>query len=435
MEAENYMNIDGIEPDKRMTIDKATPQIKILSPCFMKDFLCTCTACEDNCCSSWNIDIDYETYKKYRNEKEPDLKELFDKYLIMNGNPSGRNDYAKIILNPDLFCPFLTEDRYCLIQLRKGQEYQSKICRTFPRIHHVINGVLEESVTLACPEAARLALLRPDGIEFYEREAIFCSEYYIRNVLDTNNPFFDNLPAKYFLQLRSFTIKVIKNRRHSLYNRLILLGMFFQKADANVKEGKSDHIPQLIDSYTEHSPDSLIIVDKCEIPVSGTKQIFDLIQLLNSKFTEKIEHPDYFELFSKVLLGIGFTSTGRQVELGEKYDEAYHKYYLPYMNEHGYILENFLVNHVFKILFPFSAGYQSLFEKYVKLVLQYTLLRIQLIGLSGFYRGLTDNIVIKLVYNYIKEIEHSSSFLENLYFQFKQNNHTSMEDIFMLLKN
>ena len=56
----------------------------------------------------------------------------------------------------------------CRIQLRLGEEFLSDICVTYPRVANLVNNVLEKSATMSCPEAARLALLNPDEMEFDE---------------------------------------------------------------------------------------------------------------------------------------------------------------------------------------------------------------------------------------------------------------------------
>lgn len=40
--------------------------IVTLKPQYMNEFQCTGSACSDTCCSGWKVNIDKQTYKKYK---------------------------------------------------------------------------------------------------------------------------------------------------------------------------------------------------------------------------------------------------------------------------------------------------------------------------------------------------------------------------------
>jgi len=41
------------------------------------------------------------------------------------------------------------------------------------------------------------------------------------------------------------------------------------------------------------------------------------------------------------------------------YEDAYSRYYAPFMQQYPYMLENYLVNHVFRTRFPFRCNLQG----------------------------------------------------------------------------
>lgn len=145
-----------------------------LLPQYMRSFHCIGPECEDSCCIGWRVPIDEETYKKYRRLRHPVLSPLFEKALGRNRSSASPKDYAKMKLNPDGTCPFLTGDRLCRIQLELGEDYLCDTCHTYPRVFNEVNGIIELSATLSCPEAARLALLNPGVMEFDELEGAPC---------------------------------------------------------------------------------------------------------------------------------------------------------------------------------------------------------------------------------------------------------------------
>jgi lysine-N-methylase len=64
-------------------------------------------------------------------------------------------------------CPFM-EEKLCGIQKTLGEDKLSDTCATYPRNNRLLGGQHEQSLTLSCPEAARLALLQADAMDFVE---------------------------------------------------------------------------------------------------------------------------------------------------------------------------------------------------------------------------------------------------------------------------
>jgi lysine-N-methylase len=128
----------------------------LLVPQYMNQFSCIGSACEDSCCVGWRVSIDQPTYKKYNRVQDRDMKPLLDKNVTRVRSNGSTENYAKIKMDNKNCCSFLTEDKLCSVQLRLGEDYLSNVCSTYPRVSNRVNGVLEKSATMSCPEAARL---------------------------------------------------------------------------------------------------------------------------------------------------------------------------------------------------------------------------------------------------------------------------------------
>ena len=100
----------------------------LLTPQYMKDFKCIGGACEDTCCIGWGIHIDKETYKKYRNCKDKQMKEQLTKNITRQRSNPSKMTYAKIRLDENKSCPFLSKNKLCQIYLNLGKEYLSLTC-------------------------------------------------------------------------------------------------------------------------------------------------------------------------------------------------------------------------------------------------------------------------------------------------------------------
>ncbi|MGO4119051.1 hypothetical protein ACEQ6C_38310, partial [Rhizobium ruizarguesonis] len=83
----------------------------------------------------------------------------------------------------------------------------------------------ELSATLSCPEAARLALLNPNKMQFNRKEEARDNKPSAR--FSPSDPFYANRLEKYFWDLRIFTIQILQSREYKLWERLVILGVFY----------------------------------------------------------------------------------------------------------------------------------------------------------------------------------------------------------------
>jgi len=410
-------------------------QRPILVPQYMKKFRCIGPACEDSCCLGWRVNIDRETYRKYKRSGDEELKPLFEKYVKRNRASTHTDaDYAKVVLLKDNRCPFLNEEKFCKIQLKNGEEYLSDVCATYPRIVNILNGVLERSATVSCPEVARLALIEHKGIEFDEDMEPSSIRNIIKNNINTHDLKFNLKPQKYLWELRIFTITVLQDRNYLLWERLVILGMFYQKLQDYIENKMIDEIPNLIASYTNLVEEGIFRENLASIPVQYNIQMELLKEIADERYFMGIPSKRYLECFSECLSGIQYTAESKVEDIGLRYQQAYTDYYEPFMKEHEYILENYLVNYVFGTLFPFT-GEKNIFDSYMTMVLHYALIKMFLIGMAGFHKGLTIELVIKLIQSFSKTVEHSKAYVVRIAELMKKNNFNTMAYMTILIKN
>lgn len=411
-----------------------TKKRMVLVPQYMRHFSCIGSDCEDSCCVGWRVNIDEPTYKKYNRVEDQALTPLLDKKITRNrSNPSVEN-YAKIKMNQDGSCAFLSEEKLCNIQLKLGEIYLSNTCAIYPRISNEVNGILERSATVSCPEITRLALLNPNVMEFDELEEPMEIRNQVGNKLDTNDRKLSSKPQKYFWELRIFTIQVLQNRTYCLSERLIILGVFYQKVEEYISTKNLDKIPQLIATYTAIMEEGSLKESLHDVPTQLTVQMELVKEMADQRFIQGINSQRYKDCYTEMLVGLNFITGTPFAEVAKTYPEVYQTYYKPFMDKNEYILENFLVNYVYKNMFPFS-GFPTLFDNYVMLIVHYSMIKLHLIGMAGYHKGLNTDLVIKLIQSFSKTVEHNKLFLRGLFDLLKKNEFTTMAYMAILIKN
>ncbi|MDR7000998.1 flagellin lysine-N-methylase [Neobacillus niacini] len=404
-----------------------------LVPQYMHEFSCIGPACEDSCCVGWRVGIDKSTYKKYKKSNDKELKQLFEENVKRNRLDPSDTRYATLKMDNKNRCSFLSEENLCKIQLNLGENMLSNTCAVYPRRFNRVNGVFEKSLTMSCPEAARLALLNPNGIEFDQIEESPNTHGFITYDVDTNNPQLINKPAKYFWELRTFTIQVLQERTYSLDERLILLGLFYQNTEKKVKVGKVDAIPIIISEYRNMIKNGEAKGSLSTIPTQLAIQMKVCKELLDYRVEQGISSQRYVRCLLETLQGINYTNESNVKEVTDRYKEVYEEYYKPFMADKEYILENYLVNYVFRNLFPLKQ--KNLFEDFVMLIVHYSMIKLHLIGMSGYHKGLTTDLIISLIQSFSKVIEHSHIYLKRVFDILKENGFTTMAYMAILIKN
>lgn len=127
--------------------------MKITKPDYFDRFRCLADGCPDSCCKEWEVRVDADAARLYR-ELPGDLGDDLRRVLR-------DEDGETYITIADGRCPMWRADGLCRIQAELGEAALCKTCREFPRLTHDYGDFAELGLELSCPEAARLILNRP----------------------------------------------------------------------------------------------------------------------------------------------------------------------------------------------------------------------------------------------------------------------------------
>ena len=132
-------------------------------PDYYKKFQCIADKCEDTCCAGWQIVIDEKSQKKYKK-----VRGSFRKRLLRS------IDWKEGVFkqSADKRCAFLNENNLCDMYTALGSKSLCKTCRLYPRHIEEFEGVREISLSLSCPEVAKILLAKKESVKFvsFEKE-------------------------------------------------------------------------------------------------------------------------------------------------------------------------------------------------------------------------------------------------------------------------
>lgn len=127
------------------------------------EFVCKAGECPESCCSGgWEIIIDDDSMKRYTSDTgDAELNERL-------ANGLTHNDDGYMFRQNGRDCCMLDPDGLCSIQKSLGEEGLCSTCSRYPRHVEEFEGIREWSLSLSCPEAARIILSRTEPLGFLE---------------------------------------------------------------------------------------------------------------------------------------------------------------------------------------------------------------------------------------------------------------------------
>lgn len=134
--------------------------MRYMKPSYYDSFRCLADQCPASCCEGWQIMIDEKSLKRYWN---------WDGKL--RGRLINSIDWEEgAFLQYDRKCAFLNEQFLCDLQAEAGEEALCSTCREYPRHVEEFEGVREYSLSSSCPEAARIMLTEKGKSSFVQWE-------------------------------------------------------------------------------------------------------------------------------------------------------------------------------------------------------------------------------------------------------------------------
>jgi lysine-N-methylase len=383
----------------------------VLRPTYSDRFHCLGSECEETCCAYWQVHFDPETVKKYRDMDSGPLQDLILSSLESPRAGTARPGDMNLRMGPDGTCPLLNEQRLCRIQIEMGAGYLSHICLSYPRQKSIIDGQEEVTLTLSCPEAARLILLEGDLLAPPAEDPL--------SSLWDDSGRKPLPPLAFFWPIREFIVRLLLNRRYPLWQRLFLIGSFCRRLDASVQDPSRHPIPVLLREFPAAVESGQLRPAMDQIPADHALQL-DLLLNLIFRYISRNRISRRFEAVLRAFTAaIGLKKKNSMQELTPPYASAIRQSLAPFTEKHPQFFENLLLNTVLYECFPFgrTAADPSLpieaSRNFARLATQFALIRGLLAGLARSQGAAFEpRMAAAAVQSIWKHFEHNALYLE-----------------------
>lgn len=397
-------------------------------------FNCIGGQCEDSCCVGWRVHLDKKTYHFYKQNHHKALHKLFEQSVKRSDAKDDDKHFGVISMTEDGRCAFLDEENLCQIQRNLGAQALSKVCATFPRRANQLGDQLEYSLSISCPEAARLILLNDQPMSFVHTDVDPTLDDISRLGSSLNNE--AGLMA--LNDLRALIIGILQSRSLTINARLILTGLLLEDFEAAMQEPEAS--AGLRQQETLHryvallgQPQSL----QNDIDRIQPNQILKmkLVTAVIGNIPTSAHNTRFRNILKDAAEGLAFPDEKPATD-NERiacHARAHASYYTPFFDRHAHILENYLVHHVFHSLFPFARTTPT--AQYREMVCNYLAVTTLLLGQAAFHKGMTEELAVGTIQSYSRFAGHYTHFKETVERILTEQNLGDVGTLFVLLAN
>ena len=205
--------------------------MRYTKPHFYDTFECLADRCPDTCCAGWQIVIDEDSLDKYEQVEGPFGNRL--------ANSIDWEEGTFLQYERERRCAFLNEQNFCDIYTELAPDALCDTCRMYPRHIEMYDGLREESLSLSCPEAARIMLTcqEPTQILSWETEE------------EEDSFDEDEMDFLLFTRLedaREVMFQILRERRLDIRQRMTMVEMLAEKMQQCVDECRDYEIDDVI---------------------------------------------------------------------------------------------------------------------------------------------------------------------------------------------
>ena len=202
-------------------------------PEYYEKFKCVADRCEATCCAGWQIVIDEAALLRYKSEQGEYGETL-----------RNRIDWAEGVFAQDCRkrCAFLKENNLCEMYERLGEESLCVTCANYPRHIEEFENLREITLTISCPEVARILLEQKEPVRFTEEE------------IDTDEEEFEDFDPFFFSYLedaRKIMLAILQNRRLPVAVRVSLVYKMAEEMQDIIEVSDLFDLADVFENYEE----------------------------------------------------------------------------------------------------------------------------------------------------------------------------------------
>lgn len=412
-------------------------KVNVVQTDLCRNFKCDGASCPSICCTTeWRIYMDRNTYEKYYNIKDAEIRKKVSKYICRNkDNNKSEKFYGIIDSNlKNHICAFLDDKSLCEIQKKFGADYLCKTCRIYPRtITNFSSTNIWRTVDLSCPLVVKQLLESKEKIKLEELE-----EEVDLNLATEKFPLTDyDFANKYMFDLKRQCLNIIQKEGYDIEEKIILLSMFLKHVEDlmgnNISQTKAEEYYKYEKLFNEtdfhKSLDDITVNYKIQ---------FEVLKAIMYTKTQGIISKNLVPYIQEVIDGFTTDETNQDMIIKieqERYDKSIEEYYKPFMKKYELFFENYYANKIIEKNIPLGKGHKYL-TVFIEYLSNYIFMKDLLIGIfANKKRIFTEDELMEFMYKYERGTSHSRTHIEELIKLIEINKFNDIPHLAILIKS
>lgn len=360
-------------------------------PDYYRQFQCVADQCEDTCCAGWQIVVDKKSLGKYRKVRGPFRKKMRSSVDWKEGTFRQSEDKR---------CAFLKEDNLCEMYTALGKESLCRTCRRYPRHVEEFENVREITLSISCPEVARILLSKKEPVNFLSLEKEGEEEY----------EDFDPFLYSELLDGRDVMIRILQNRGKPLKLRIGLILAIAHDMQVRIKKGEIFSCGEVFEKYQTEAAETFVrkkvekMLGNGELRFRYVRQMFwnlDQLERLRDDWEPHLRETEAL-LYQK--------GQKQYLKVQREFEEWLSKQRQEWEVQYEQLLVYFISTYFCGAVYD-GRAYAKVQMAVISVLLIHELLAAQWLKND---RTLDDQDVVETVYRYSRELEHSDPNLEKM---------------------
>ena len=261
-------------------------------------FVCLAGACPDTCCAGWEIVIDEHSLEAYGQRSQKG--DAFAKRLARSVDWE-----ESVFRQTNRRCAFLEDNDLCALYTAMGPEALCDTCRNYPRHMEEFEGLREYSLSLSCPEAARIILTGEKPQSFLTEED------------DTEDEIFDDMDLLLFSQLedaRAAMFEILQDQTLKMQNKKDLIVHMAADIQRQIDENEYFKIDETIQNYKKKENSFKIAKTTKQDKMTEFMQKKEELKELNHLERLRPEWQELLDAAEELLFAPGWEAYDRETE-------------------------------------------------------------------------------------------------------------------------
>lgn len=312
-----------------------------------------------------------------------------------------------------------------MVQQHLGEDALSDTCYIYPRSIVKFGDRLQQSLTLSCPEAARLALTQADAFEFVTSE--FTTRLATTTVIEGAVWGFS---MEALDEVHVFMIQLFQTPALSNTERLAAIGWLCQQLDALVTTQEQTKVDALMAEMRDLVESGRLqsIVGQLNQQQDASATVFSILFGTKSPTGRSTTQT---EVLKQVQMGLGITADIDWNRISENYARGT-QLLREYSGVYDRLMSHYLLNDLVRETFPWTQA--TALEHYRRLLTRYGILRLMLAGVAAAQGQAPDEAaIVHTIYIFCRLYQHNQAFAAHAESLMAQSDWTRLDQLYALL--